>query len=164
MTHAHPNCFGPICWLYGSQFDTKRPDQTCPSRSTVDHVVTSKSETSAIFSAFFSVTVQSPWWDLMQNPLSIQMAVAAVAATIHGQYQPRPTVTATIHGQYQPWLCSGSYNTWSISTSTYSGSYNTWSISSSTLQWQLQYTVNVNHDLSVAAAIYGQYQHRPIMM
>ena len=39
---------------------------------------------------------------LLQNPLSIQMAVAAVAATIHGQYQPRPTVTATIHGQYQP--------------------------------------------------------------
>ena len=29
-------------------------------------------------------------------------------------------VAATIHGQYQPWLCSGSYNTWSISTSTYS--------------------------------------------
>ena len=37
----------------------------------------------------------------MQNPLSIQMAVA-VAATIHGQYQPRPTVAAIIHGQYQP--------------------------------------------------------------
>ena len=54
---------------------------------------------------------------------------------------------------------SGSNNTWSISTSTYSGSYNTWSISSSTLQWQLQYTVNINHDLSVAAAIYGQYQY-----
>ena len=73
-------------------------------------------------------------------------------------------VAATIHGQYQPRLCSGSYNTWSISTLTYSGSYNTWSISSSTLQRQLQYTVNINHDLSVAAAIYGQYQHRPIMM
>ena len=74
----------------------------------------------------------------------------AVAATIHGQYQPRPTVAATIHGQYQPRLCSDSYNTRSISTST--------------LQWQLQYTVNINLDLSVAAAIYGQYQHRPIMM
>ena len=43
-----------------------------------------------------------------------------VAATINGQYQPRPPVGATIHGQYQPRLCSGSYNTWSISTSTYS--------------------------------------------
>ena len=26
----------------------------------------------------------------------------AVAATIHCQYQPRPTEAATIHGQYQP--------------------------------------------------------------
>ena len=42
-------------------------------------------------------------------------------------------VAATIHGQYQPRLCSGSYNTWSISTST--------------LQWQLQYMVNINLDL-----------------
>ena len=83
----------------------------------------------------------------MQNPLSIQMAVAAVAATIHGQYQPRPTVTATIHGQYQPRLCSGSNNTWSISTST--------------LQWQLQYMVNINLDFAVAATIHGQYQPRP---
>ena len=138
-----------------------RPGQTCPSRSRVDHVLTSNSETSAIFSAFFSVTVQSPWWDLMQNPLSIQMAVAAVAATIHGQYQPRPTVTATIHGQYQPRLCSGSNNTWSISTSTYSGSYNTWSITTSTLQWQLQYMVNINLDFAVAATIHGQYKPRP---
>ena len=28
-------------------------------------------------------------------------------------------VAATIHGQYQPRLCSGSNNTWSISTSTW---------------------------------------------
>ena len=42
-------------------------------------------------------------------------------------------VAATIHGQYQPRLCSGSYNTWSISTST--------------LQWLLQYIVNINLDL-----------------
>ena len=82
----------------------------------------------------------------MQNPLSIQMAVAAVAATIHGQYQPRPTVTATIHGQYQPRLCSGSNNTWSISTST--------------LQWQLQYMVNINLNFAVAATIHGEYQPR----
>ena len=75
------------------------------------------------------------------------MAVAAVAATIHGQYQPRPTVTATIHGQYQPRLCSGSNNTWSISTST--------------LQWQLQYMVNINLDFAVAATIHCQYQPRP---
>ena len=34
-------------------------EQTCPSRSRVDHVLTSNSEISAIFSAFFSVTVQS---------------------------------------------------------------------------------------------------------
>ena len=42
-------------------------------------------------------------------------------------------VAAAIHGQYQPRLCSGSYNTCSISTST--------------LQWQLQYMVNINLDL-----------------
>ena len=35
-------------------------DQTCPSRSTVDHVVTSKSEISSVFPAVFSVKVQSP--------------------------------------------------------------------------------------------------------
>ena len=69
-------------------------------------------------------------------------------------------VAATIHGQYQPRLCSGSYNTWSISTSTYSGSYNTWSISTSTLQWQLQYMVNINLDFAVAATIHDQYQPR----
>ena len=60
----------------------------------------------------------------------------AVAATIHGQYQPRPTVTATIY------MVNINLD----------------------LQWQQQYTANINHDASVAAAIYGQYQPRPIMM
>ena len=55
---------------------------------------------------------------------------------------------------------SGSNNTWSISTSTYSDSYNTWSISTLTLQWQVQYMVNINLDLAVAAIIHGQYQPR----
>jgi hypothetical protein len=55
---------------------------------------------------------------------------------------------------------SGSNNTWSISTSTYSDSYNTWSISTLTLQWQVQYMVNINLDLAVAATIHGQYQPR----
>ena len=94
----------------------------------------------------------------MQNPLSIQMAVAAVAATIHGQYQPQPTVTATIHGQYQPRLCSGSNNTWSISTSTLQWQLQYMVNINLDLQWQLQYMVNIKLDFAVAATIHGQYQ------
>merc|ERR1719412_902955 len=88
------------------------------------------------------------------------MALAAVAATIHGQYQPRPTVTATIHGQYQPQLCSGSNNTWSISTSTLQWQLQYMVNINLDLQWQLQYMVNINLDFAVATTIHGQYQPR----
>ena len=82
----------------------------------------------------------------------------AVAATIHGQYQPRPTVAATIHGQYQPRLCSDSYNTWSISTSTLQWQLQYMVNINLDLQWQQQYMVNIKLDFAVAATIHGQYQ------
>ena len=101
------------------------------------------------------LTFDKPIWQLWLFSLS------STTTYIHSNFKITNldlAVAAIIHGQYQPRLCSGSYNTWSISTSTLQWQLQYMVNINLDLQWQLQYMVNIKLDFAAAATIHGQYQ------